>query len=149
MRSSQAACGTSAGEAANMICQHHLLKFVLCSLSSSSMCLPEMQWPFSLCCRYLGFFRAIGPITVAVLGIAITNIWHLECPTSDKNKVCACVRPCVRLCMRLCVACVCMNCLKLMAMRRALSACCLLFTQQAVQLQWLQACSQLLCICSA
>ncbi|DBA70951.1 TPA: hypothetical protein ACH3X2_011394 [Trebouxia sp. C0005] len=42
------------------------------------------RWP-----KYLGFFRAIGPITVAVLGIAITNIWHLECPTSDKNKVCA------------------------------------------------------------
>ena len=153
MRWSQAACGTSAGEAANMICQHHLLKFVLCSLSSSSMCLPEMQSPFSLCCRYLGFFRAIGPITVAVLGIAITNIWHLECPTSDKNKVCervyACVRASVRLCMRPCVMCVLMHCLKLMAMRPALSACCLLFTQQAVYPQWLQACSQLLCICSA
>lgn len=33
--------------------------------------------------------RAIGPITVAVLGIAIVNIFKLQCPTSDKNKVCA------------------------------------------------------------
>ncbi len=61
------------------------------------MCLSGMQSPFSLCCRYLGFFRAIGPITVAVLGIAITNIWHLECPTSDKNKVRACVCVCVHM----------------------------------------------------
>jgi len=77
-------------------------RLVLCSLSSSSMCLSGMQSPFSLCCRYLGFFRAIGPITVAVLGIAITNIWHLECPTSDKNKVRGCVRACVRACVCVC-----------------------------------------------
>jgi len=76
-------------------------RLVLCSLSSSSMCLSGMQSPFSLCCRYLGFFRAIGPITVAVLGIAITNIWHLECPTSDKNKVRACV--CVCVCVTVCL----------------------------------------------
>lgn len=63
------------------------------------MCLWDAQSPFSLCCRYLGFFRAIGPITVAVLGIAITNIWHLECPTSDKNKVCVCARACVHVCV--------------------------------------------------
>lgn len=64
------------------------------------MSVSNAQSSFCLCCRYLGFFRAIGPITVAVLGIAITNIWHLECPTSDKNKVCASV--CVCLCL-LCV----------------------------------------------
>lgn len=33
--------------------------------------------------------RALGPLTVAVLGIAIVNIFKLQCPSSDKNKVCA------------------------------------------------------------
>lgn len=39
--------------------------------------------------RRLGYFRSLGPITVAVLGIAIVNIFKLQCPSSDKNKVCA------------------------------------------------------------
>jgi hypothetical protein len=73
----------------------------ICAFASSSS--PNLlSCDVILCCRYLGFFRAIGPITVAVLGIAITNIWHLECPTSDKNKVCG--RPCVCLCP--CLLCV-------------------------------------------
>ena len=137
-----------------MICQHHLLKFVLCSLSSSSMCLPEMQSPFSLCCRYLGFFRAIGPITVAVLGIAITNIWHLECPTSDKNKVCERVYECVRACVcpsvHASVRDLCVNALS-EAHGHATCPFCMLFAVHTTGRlpQWLQACSQLLCICSA
>jgi len=36
-----------------------------------------------------------------------------------------------------------------MAMQPALSACCLLSTQQSVDWQWLQPCCQLMCICSA
>ena len=39
--------------------------------------------------RRLGYLHSLGPITVAVLGIAIVNIFNLECPSSDKNKVCA------------------------------------------------------------
>lgn len=42
-----------------------------------------------LLCRRLGYLRSLGPITVTVLGIAIVNIFKLQCPSSDKNKVCA------------------------------------------------------------
>lgn len=40
-------------------------------------------------CRRLAYLRALGPLTIAVLGIAIVNIFKLQCPSSDKNKVCA------------------------------------------------------------
>ncbi|KAL3138605.1 hypothetical protein ABBQ32_006371 [Trebouxia sp. C0010 RCD-2024] len=39
--------------------------------------------------RRLGYLRSLGPVTVTVLGIAIVNIFDLQCPSSDKNKVCA------------------------------------------------------------
>ncbi len=43
-------------------------------------------------CRKLFFLRAIGPLFVAVLGIAIVNIFHLECNTTksatNKDPLC-------------------------------------------------------------
>ena len=49
--------------------------------------------PLPLCpCRKLFFLRAIGPLFVAVLGIAIVNIFNLECNTTksatNKDPLC-------------------------------------------------------------
>lgn len=52
-----------------------------------SSALLQSDWP--ALCRRLAYLRALGPLTIAVLGIAIVNIFKLQCPSSDKNKVCA------------------------------------------------------------
>ena len=40
--------------------------------------------------RKLVLLKALGPLTVTILGIAIINIWNLQCNTSktSKDKIC-------------------------------------------------------------
>lgn len=76
----------------------HCCRDCVCSLSADLIwslilaCSGNVAASFQMghcSCRRLGYLRSLGPVTVTILGIAIVNIFHLQCPTSDKNKVCA------------------------------------------------------------
>ncbi len=97
MQSSQAAFGTSAGQAANMICHHHLLRFVLCSLSSSSMCPFGMHNHPSPCAA--GTWGSSGPLDQLLLlcwALPLPTSGILSAPLQTRTR---CVRACVPACM--------------------------------------------------